>query len=173
MTYDKSGEPAIPAAVLERGGRYSSAWLIQRPRNDVPAEVNIQVLVFAGRSTTDTPSAETKYPALASPGQKEILIDLSVPGGGVQPRPVAQGRWIAFSMLIPPTPNTLERPYPTLDFYRVVGVNDDNPNTLIVELETPIKTQTPLALQPPGRTGHTSVRRSSSTTCSRCSTGAW
>ena len=53
-------------------------------------------------------------------------------------------------MLIPPSSPT-ETLYPTLDFYRVVGLNDDDPNNLVVEVETPIKQQPPVATNPLGR----------------------
>src|SRR5205823_3823133 len=73
------GEPATPAGQIERGGRYNVSWLIQRPRNDFPAEVVLKVLVYAGRSPTDTPSPETPYALVAPalPGEKLIQLDIT------------------------------------------------------------------------------------------------
>jgi hypothetical protein len=142
ITFDGSGEASAATNQLERAGRYSAAWLIQRSRNDVPTDVDVKVLVFAGRSVTATPSAETSYTATTSPGTKTIVMTL---GGQAAPR-LRRGAWVAFVLPIPPTPQTTEVAYPAMDFYRVVGVNDDLPDTLVLEVETPIKRQSPTAM---------------------------
>jgi prepilin-type N-terminal cleavage/methylation domain-containing protein len=144
LTYDASGEASAATGQLERAGRYSVAWLIQRTRTNVPTDVDLKVLVFAGRSVTDTPSPETAFGnATTTPGTKTIIIPL----GGQAPPALRNGAWLGFSMVIPnnvPPANPLvDTPYPTLDFYRVVGVNDDIPDTLVVEVENPIKQQNP------------------------------
>lgn len=148
------GEPADFTNQIERVGRYNSAWLLHRPRTDVPSEVHVSVLVYAGRSPTDTPSAETAYPnTIAAPGQTAMLIPL--PAGQAQPG-IRRGGWIGFSHLVdrtPPPANTPVIPYPTLDFYRITGINTDNPNVVVVELETPIKVAGPVAPNAPGYVG--------------------
>jgi len=141
-TFAVNGEPADFTGQIDRGGRYNSAWLVQRPRNDVPSELNVTVLVYAGRSPTDTPSAETAYPnSVAVPGEKTIVIPL--PAGQATPG-TRRGGWIGFSCVVATTPqgNPIT-PYPTLDFYRITGVNTDNPNAVVVEIETPIKVAGP------------------------------
>jgi hypothetical protein len=152
MTFDNSGQPAVPANQVDRGGRYNVAWLIRRPRQNVPDEVDLKVLVYAGRSPTDTPSPEHVFAnATTAPGQKLI----SIPLGGNPPPPLRKGGWIAFSRVIPPVidpvsgqPTTTM--YPTLDFYRVAGVNDDAADPLLVELESPIRSEgDPLPPAPP------------------------
>lgn len=145
-----SGEPADFTGQIDRGGRYNTAWLLHRTRHDVPREVNVDVLVYAGRSPTDTASAEVPFNAVTQPRQKNILIGLAAN----QPAPaLRRGGWIGFSHLVqannptptvqgvPPTP--LATPYPTLDFYRIAGLNTDNPNFVIVELEEEIKVAGP------------------------------
>jgi len=141
LTFDKSGEPdAVATGQIERAGRYNASWLIQRSRTNVPTDVNVQVLVFGGRSPTDVPSAETEYPgAVTGPGSKSMVIPLNA---GQAPPALRRGAWVGFTMLITPTPaNPTDIPYPTLDFYRVVGVDDSNANALVLELETAVKQQ--------------------------------
>jgi prepilin-type N-terminal cleavage/methylation domain-containing protein len=141
MTFDRGGEPASYATgQLERGGRYNTAWLIQRPRNNVPQEVRVRVLVFAGRSPTDTPSSETLYPASASgyvngvdPKPNSVSMYLN---GQAKPN-IRKGSWVAFSTTANPPGGT---PYSIFDFYRISGINDDNPNVLVVEFEEPLRT---------------------------------
>jgi hypothetical protein len=132
FTYDTSGEPAAGSGQLERGGRYTVAWLIQRSRNDVPAEVNVNVLVYAGRSPTDTPSPESAFVADSAAGSKQIIVRLN----GQAPPALRKGSWIAWTMPVTPVNGVT---YPVLDFYRVVGVSDEVPDQLSVEIEAPIK----------------------------------
>jgi Prokaryotic N-terminal methylation motif len=146
MTFDNAGQPAVPAGQVERGGRYNVAWLIQRPRNDKPDEVVLKVLVYGGRSPTDTPSPETAYAlvAAAQPGQKLIQLDIT---GKAMPN-LRHGGWIALCRPIPVLdPNTLQpagTTYPSIEFYRVAAVNDETPNVLTVETESPVKSEGPL-----------------------------
>src|SRR5262245_101880 len=134
-----SGEPETAATgQIDRGGRYNVSWLIQRPKTNVPSEVNLTVLVYAGRPPTDTPSPELSFPnsiAWAGGDPKVIQVNL-----GNQPKPeLRKGRWIAFSIPVGPPAVPVQVAYPTLDFYRITAVNDDNPNSLLVELESPVR----------------------------------
>ena len=106
--------------------------------------MNGHVLVYAGRSPTDTASDETEFPnTQVVAGEKTMLIPLAA---GQAPPGVRRGGWIAFAHRVdanpssdparPPTP--LVRPYPAFDFYRIVGMNEV-PNGVVVELEEPIK----------------------------------
>jgi hypothetical protein len=137
FSYDQAGEPSADGGQLQRGGRYNVSWLIQRKRNDVPHEVDVQVLVFAGRSPTDNSSAETAFVNTTTfAGSKQIVVPLN----GQSPPPLRRGGWIAFSMPVVVSQNGTSSTYPSLDFYRVVAVNDDIPDTLVIETEAPIKT---------------------------------
>jgi hypothetical protein len=140
MTFDSNtGEPATATGQLERGGRYNVAWLIQRPKHNVPTEVNVTVLVYAGRSPTDTPSQELVYdaaifgydPRFSAVMPKQIVIN----NGGPDKPPVKTGGWIAFTTRVQPPFGV---PYPSLDFYRVTGTTEDpaTPGFLLVDIET-------------------------------------
>jgi hypothetical protein len=133
--YAVNGEPSDSTFAIDRGGRYSAAWLVQLPRCDVPAEANVTVLVYAGRSPTDTPSAETTYPIVGG-GGKTIVLNI---GNQASPN-LRRGSWIGVAQLVVATPaGSPVVPYPTLDFYRVVGMNTDTPGAAILELETALK----------------------------------
>lgn len=134
LTFDAGGEAAAPTGQLERAGRYSAAWLIQRPDNSKYGDVKVTVLVYAARSLSDVPSSETAFVAQATAGEKLIVVSL----GGQAAPPLRRGGWIAFSHLVP---TSAKGNRPTLDFYRVTGINNDTPDTLYVETETPIKSE--------------------------------
>lgn len=147
FSFDGNGEPANLSGQLERGGRYNVSWLIQRPKNNVADEVNLTVLVFAGRSPTDTPSAESVFQAVATdyspqidPKPKALTITYNANNG----KPgFLKGKWIAFSTPIQPQP---AQPigtgvaYPAFDFYRIAAVTDINDTTLSIEVEQPLRT---------------------------------
>jgi hypothetical protein len=147
LSWDISGEPSAQAGQLDRGGRYNVAWLIQRPKNNVPHEVRMFVMVYGGRSPTDTPSLESLYPGAVSnympnfdPKPNTITVQ------NVQSMPnIRRGSWVGMSMLVmpqwtPPAPQPT--PYQVLDFYRVAGITDDisNTQTITLELEEPLRT---------------------------------
>lgn len=134
ITFDANGNVDTASTMqVERAGRYNVAWLLRRERNDVKQEVHIHVLVYGGRAATDVPSPETAFQnSTAQSGFKTINVPL---GGQATPN-LRKGGWIAFSHTVPKTGGGQR---PTLDFYRVVGVNDDTPGSLIVEIETSIK----------------------------------
>jgi prepilin-type N-terminal cleavage/methylation domain-containing protein len=139
MTFDQLGEPAAATGQLERGGRYSVAWLIQRTTNAAQSEVNVQVLAFSGRSPTDTPSEEYAYTFAGNINQPNtVLLDIT----NLPIPPIKKGGWIALSLTVPRPPLLPNGPpngaYPTFDFYRVISVNDETPNRLVVELESPM-----------------------------------
>jgi len=166
FTYDGNGEPAnLGGGQLERGGRYNTSWLIQLPKNNVPDEVNLTVLVFAGRSPTDTPSAEQVLRAVAldyapqvDPKPRSLIVTLA----GTKPAAI-RGKWLAFSTPVQPMPappNNVPQgtpgfgvQYPAFDFYRISAVTEIDDNTLNIELEQPLRTYdlgTPLGAGLPG-----------------------
>jgi hypothetical protein len=147
FSFDRNGEPSALTGQLDRGGRYNAAWLIQRPNNSVADQVNLTVLVFAGRSPTDTPAAETVFPATAAnylpqvdPKPKSLTITYN-PNNG---RPgFLKGKWIAFTTPIQPQPappNGTGVPYPAFDFYRIAAVTDIDDVTINLEFEQPLRT---------------------------------
>jgi hypothetical protein len=159
FSFDRNGEPSALTGQLDRGGRYNVSWLIQRPNNSVADQVNLTVLVFAGRSPTDTPSAETVFSAVAAnylplvdPKPKSLTVAYN-PNNGTPG--FLKGKWIAFTTPIQPQPappNGTGVQYPAFDFYRIAAVTD-NGGTLDVELEQPLRTYdlgTPLGTALPG-----------------------
>ena len=138
ITFDANANVDTAATLqVERAGRYNVAWLLRRERNNVKQEVHIHVLVYGGRAATDVPSPETAFQnSTTGPGQKTIQVPL----GGQAPPNLRKGGWIAFSHLVTPVFGASS---PTLDFYRVVGVNDETPGMLLVEIETSIKVEGP------------------------------
>jgi Prokaryotic N-terminal methylation motif len=129
-------EPSAATGQIDRGGRYNVSWLIQRPKNNVPHEVHLTVLVFAGRAPTDTPSNEYVVPVSVTTGVKEILVNYQA--AGYDRPPIRKGGWIAHSyMTVPRGAGAV--PITMMSFYRVAGVNDDTAGVMGVELETPIK----------------------------------
>jgi hypothetical protein len=148
MSWDKNGEPANLTGQLERGGRYNVAWVIQRPRNSTPHEVKVTVLVYAGRSPTDTPSSETTFAAHTlnyDPNAEPKPNTINVPLGGQSTPNVRKGGWVGFSLNCWPHPHPPQVPagvqYPTLDFYRVSAVTEDpgNGGQIILEFEQPLR----------------------------------
>ena len=143
MSWDVDGEPSAATGQLDRGDRFTCSWLIQRPKNNVPHEVHLFVLVFAGRSPTDTPSAEqhfnnayaTGYYGNVEPKPNTITVPLGV--NPTMPN-VRRGGWVAFSVPITPAGGVR---YPAFDFYRVAGVTDDiaNSGTIALEFEQPLR----------------------------------
>jgi hypothetical protein len=143
MSWDVNGEPSALAGQLDRGGRYNVAWLIQRQKNSVPHEVRLFVLVYGGRSPTDTPSAETQYPNSFVTGYysnvdpKPNTITVPIPAGQTMPN-VRRGSWIGFSTIVAPQGGGA---YTSLDMYRVAAVTDNiaASQQVVLELEQPLR----------------------------------
>jgi hypothetical protein len=161
FSYDRNGEPSALTGQLDRGGRYNVSWLIQRPKNNVADQVNLTVLVFAGRSPTDTPSAETVFQAVAAnylplvdPKPKSLTITYN-PNNG---RPgFLKGKWVAFTTPIQPQPappNGTGVPYPSFDFYRIAAVTDIDDVTINLEFEQPLRTYDTTLMQWNAGTGN-------------------
>jgi prepilin-type N-terminal cleavage/methylation domain-containing protein len=154
ISYDRNGEPSALTGQLDRGGRYNASWLIQRPKDNVADEVNLTVLVFAGRSPTDTPSAEAVFQAMATdyspqvdPKPRALTVAYN-PNNG---KPgFLRGKWIAFSTPVQPQPAPPAGvpqgtpgygvQYPAFDFYRIAAVTEINDTTLSIEVEQPLRT---------------------------------
>jgi hypothetical protein len=151
LSYDQNGEVSALSGQLDRGGRYNVAWFIQRPKNNVPHQVHLQVLVFAGRSPTDTPATEEVFPAVATdyfPNIDPKPKSLTVAVNGQRPA-LLKGKWVAFTFPIQPqpAPPANAQPgdprygwqYPAFDFYRIAAVDEVDANTVIIELEMPLR----------------------------------
>ncbi len=127
LTFDINGLP--PVNFVQRAGDYNAAWLIQRPKNNLRTEVNLQVVVYRKRPPADTYVSETpigNYDNLNPiyPGSRQLTLPLGVPA------PKA-GTWL----LLAGTQSNTQEAY--ADFYRVVSVAGTGPFT--VEFNQPLK----------------------------------
>jgi hypothetical protein len=153
FSYDGNGEPSALTGQLDRGGRYNVAWLIQRPKNNVQHEVHLQVLVFAGRSPTDSPAVEQNFPAVATDYYRDVdpkPKSLTIAVNGQQPA-LLKGKWLAFTVTIQPQlppPQGTGVAYPAFDFYRISAVEVVDDNTVVVELEQPLRSYDPATFAP-------------------------
>jgi hypothetical protein len=150
FSYDGNGEPSALSGQLDRGGRYNVAWFLQRPKNNIPHEVHLQILVFAGRSPTDTAATEEVFGAFAtdySPTIDPKPKSLTVQVNGAKPN-LMKGKWLAFTTTVQPQPlrpanapftDPRGVPYRAFDFYRIAAVEEIDANTVTVELEEPLR----------------------------------
>ncbi len=127
MTFNSSsGWADTSNGSIDRGGRYSVAWFIQRPNNSVRGSVNLSVLVYQNRPVTVNPSGE--YAVTGSvvpssvPGVGPTAVNLNL--GGLNPN-LKKGGWIL------DVTNTTQPA-----FYRVVNYNYQ---TGAVELQLPLQ----------------------------------
>ena len=98
-------------------------------------DVRVNVLVFGGRAQTDVAAAETAFPnTTATLGGKTLTVPLA----GQAPPYLRRGQWVAFSHLIPKQNGGFR---PSMEFYRIAGINEDIPDTMLLETERPIKVQ--------------------------------
>ncbi|MFL5340577.1 MAG: prepilin-type N-terminal cleavage/methylation domain-containing protein [Gemmataceae bacterium] len=125
---------------VQRDGRYTWGFLLaSHPSQQDSADLT--VVVYNGRSL-DGPSDESVYPdapgvtgAQFTQGSTEAIISYA----GARPK-VRKGTWILDATMTFNGQQLQEGPHGY--FYRVVNVNDDQPGTLILELQTPAQVST-------------------------------
>jgi hypothetical protein len=131
LTFDTNGLPANFGVAanpsVRRAGDYNAAWLIQRPKNNLRTEINVQVVVYRKRPPADTFAPETRIDlnlptTLIYPGSRQLSVTLN---NGI-PVPKA-GTWL----LLAGTANPAGTTEPFADFYRVVSVAGTLPNVTI------------------------------------------
>jgi hypothetical protein len=131
-----------------RAGRYNCGWLIQRDNNARRSRVKLSVVVYENR-TPDAPvqevAATTAVPVVPFSAQPSSTANsssysITVNWAGPAKPPLKRGGWI---MLVSgpqfATQNPPEVPEPVADFYRVIGINDDQPGVLRLELQNPVR----------------------------------
>jgi len=139
MTFTPNGSPG---QLVERQGRYSSAWLLRRDMTRQRMNVDVSVIVYANRSI-DRASEERAY--LGCQPDPSTATTIYIPYGAQQKPAIRKGGWILDATvptdLIPQTgqvdASTLKLPQGF--FYRVVNVNDSVPGQLTLELQTPLR----------------------------------
>ncbi len=147
ITFQDDATPSLSTLSVQRENRYTWAWLLRRTNAKVDKSVDIQVIVYSGRSLTNP--GET--PILFSPdalGNPTIpfvtfdpnlnYVDIAWLPGQDKP-PVRSGSWILdatmeFFYPFPPTPQNIADPHGY--FYRVVGTTDLSSTSMRLELQT-------------------------------------
>ena len=127
LTFQTNGAPDGSTGSLQRGGRYTWAYLLHRlqPYN-IASLVDLAVVVYAGRATA-VPGGEATYPA--SGNAYDTAVSLSY--AGAQPN-IHRGSWILDTSYNKTTSSVHG------DFYRVVAVTPVGANTLNLELAIPL-----------------------------------
>jgi type II secretory pathway pseudopilin PulG len=119
------GPDATPAGgSVQRGGRYTWAYLLRRPRADTPAVVDLTVVVYAGRDT-QAGTGETAYVASGARGENSLLLSYTAAQGKPGLR---RGAWLLDVTLNAATKRT------QAVFYRVVNVGEET-GWLTLEVE--------------------------------------
>jgi type II secretory pathway pseudopilin PulG len=139
MSFNPDGTPLLGSANnIQRGDRFTWAYLLRRPRSASDAVVDLTVVVFSSRPTA-LPTGETTFQASNTDqnGQPlpatEVLLTYTPPN---VPN-VKRGAWV-----LDTTYDTTGTAPPVHGyFYRVAGVTE-NPiaHTVTLELETSLKT---------------------------------
>jgi hypothetical protein len=158
LTDPNSGTNLTPA--IERQGRYNWLAVVQRPDNSNPGVAELKIVVFDGRAPGyPAPGSETVYNKANNTGNLDVWVtpgstSLTLFYSGARPA-VTKGRWIMDATLsdannttLVMTGGTVQNPTTggpynlnlrNANFYRVVSVNDETPNQLDIEIQTPFK----------------------------------
>jgi hypothetical protein len=155
----KSGEPAdgtpeVPAGgFVKRGGRYTWAYLLKRPRAYSPEVVDLSVVVYGSRPV-QVPGGENSYFAASDtsvPPNPNILNVYWNPASTDKP-PFRKGVWVLDTTVdLTPNPASPAQPWqvPRGYFYRVVGTTDlgldtgTGLNVTQLEIQSPLKAVLP------------------------------
>jgi type II secretory pathway pseudopilin PulG len=140
ITFPSNGVPVTP---VQREGRYSWCYLLQRPNHLSDQLTNLTVVVYTGRS--QAVRGEASYAVNWTAGTNTVIVPWN-PAVGQERPAVRTGSWVLDATVIaPPTPD----PDPHGFFYRVVNVSETtyqyNPPggptvpALLLELQTTIR----------------------------------
>jgi prepilin-type N-terminal cleavage/methylation domain-containing protein len=128
------GPDATPArGLVQRGGRYTWAYLLRRPRASSPAVVDLNVVVYSGRDT-QLGGGEVAYAATGARGESSLTLTYSAAQGKPALR---RNAWVLDVTLDDATKVTRGA------FYRVVNVAEVDPRTLSLEVEGPLEANLP------------------------------
>lgn len=142
ISFDENGVAELGGGLVERGGRFSWAYLLRPPRATEPSIVDMSIVVYKDRS--EVVAGELPYTGVAFSNTSNYVLVSWGPG---QDRPgIKRGGWILDATVAVShtdgSGNTyIDAPDPHGFFYRVAGVTDGgvdgkgNPQ-MIVELET-------------------------------------
>lgn len=140
LVFDKAGIPdQIQPQVFDRVSAFSWAYLLRRPLQGAPGVVNMSVVVYYKRPISLTNALQTGeaiYDATFSPADSTISLAW---GAGQSPPNLNLGNWILDTtpVLSSRVPNKFGPSH--ANFYRVVGLTETGPNSLTLEVQTPIQ----------------------------------
>ncbi len=136
FSFNAAGYPDTSTGAVDRGGRFNVAWLFQRPNNSIRHEVNLTVLVFAGRPVSDVPAKESVSGAVTvTPGTTSVNAVFTVAANAKRPPGLSKGRPIA----LVGRADVGGVINPVADFYRVVNIAENGPGNFTFELDRPIR----------------------------------
>ena len=130
ISFATNGQPDLSTNFIQRGDRYTWAYLLHKTQLRAPnsnLKVDLQVVVYAGRSTTSANAGESTFAAVGN--VNDTAVALSFAGS---PPDIRRGTWILDTSYNPVSGSVHG------DFYRVVSVTPVGANTLNLELQTTI-----------------------------------
>jgi hypothetical protein len=134
------------AGTVQRDGRYSWAFLLRRPKVNLPLQAELTIVAYTNRSV-NTPLDENDqwieqpYPnARFYPNTNEAEIVYT----GARPK-IRKNSWILDATMV----NNFNRPEPHGYFYRVIEVNDETPGVLSLTLQQHVRAGTIVSFTPP------------------------
>jgi hypothetical protein len=120
---------------LQREGRYSWSYMLRAPNCLATNVAEMTVIVYANRPAGLLTGERTYAPVIFNHGATSVDVTW---GAGQEKPPVRAGSWVLDATVV----NGLN-PEPYGFFYRVVAVSDTGPNSVNIELQTPIKPSYP------------------------------
>jgi prepilin-type N-terminal cleavage/methylation domain-containing protein len=128
ITFANDAIPDLTTGNIQKGGRYTWAYLLHRSQPGSPTSfVDLTIVVYAGRAT-QVPGGEFTYAALGATNDTSVTVT-HLPN---QPPSIRRGTWV-LDTSFNPTTNSVNG-----DFYRVVSVTTINANSVNLELQTPL-----------------------------------
>jgi len=138
ITFQPNGVPdTVTSGFVQRGEKYTWAYLLRRPRASSDAVTDLSVIVYYGR-TTDVLAGENAYSATGSKDTNAVVL---IWDPTTQEKPAVKiGTWILDSSCDIAPDGTILGPSHG-DFYRVVNVIEDpaTPGQLTLELQNNLR----------------------------------
>jgi type II secretory pathway pseudopilin PulG len=140
INFQTNGTPVLSSGSLERGGSYTWAYLLRRPRAASGADVELYVVVYAGRSVQvaggETACTVTSTTSGGNAALGDNAVSLTFPAG-TTPQ-LRRGTWLLDTSFEQSTSGSTT--YGTVhgQFYRVVEVTG-SASPYVVELDQPLK----------------------------------
>ena len=134
ITFFDDGTPDTSNAAIQRGGRYSWAYLLHRSQPaSSSSSVDLTVVVYAGRPTS-VPSGENTFAAAGNANDTNVTLTWGV---GVTAPNIKRGSWVLDTTQdFDPVTGVLLGVHGL--FYRVVSVSQPNNNQVNLEVQVPL-----------------------------------